>query len=70
MLNSLSWALYHLAHDIPLQERLREEINSRSVRFDDAEERRDINVFSEGEMPLYDAFWKVIMNYLFMNFPH
>ena len=59
MWNSLSWVLYHLAHDISLQERLRQEVSSQSARFDDAEEHRDINIFSEGEMPLYDAFWKV-----------
>ncbi|KAK7460593.1 hypothetical protein VKT23_009314 [Stygiomarasmius scandens] len=59
----LSWALYHLAQDIPLQDRLREEVMAQAVRFEDAEERRDLSIFSETEMPLFDAFFKEIMRY-------
>ncbi|EIN09899.1 cytochrome P450 [Punctularia strigosozonata HHB-11173 SS5] len=56
----MSWALYQLAHDQSLQERVREEILAHTSQYD-AEE--DANIFSGKDMPLFDAFIKEVMRF-------
>ncbi|EGO03066.1 hypothetical protein SERLA73DRAFT_158707 [Serpula lacrymans var. lacrymans S7.3] len=56
----ISWALYQLAMQPELQDRVREEILANAQQYD---AEQDSNIFSSKSMPLFDAFIKEVMRF-------